>query len=115
MQGIAESLRARVRGRGLDNEPLGPLTTFRVGGAADVFVEPESVDDLAAVGDHARDGVPVAIVGRGSNLLVADDGFRGIALKLGRGFRTHEETDEGLRLGGAVYLPAAARLTARVG
>src|SRR5205814_5973824 len=63
----------------------------------------------------ARGGVPIAIVGRGSNLLVSDDGFRGVAVKLGRGFRTHERTDDGLRLGGAVYLPAAARLTARLG
>jgi UDP-N-acetylmuramate dehydrogenase len=115
MRGVADELRARVRGRVLEDEPLGPLTTFRVGGTADVFVEAASVDDLAAVGAYARDGVPIAIVGRGSNLLVSDDGFRGIALKLGRGFRVHDEIDGGLRLGGAVYLPAAARLTARLG
>jgi len=115
MTDIADRLRTRVRGRVLDNEPLGPLTTFRVGGAADVFVEAETQDDLAAVGELANDGVPVAIVGRGSNLLVSDAGFRGIALKLGRGFRTHDQTDDGLRLGGAAYLPAAARLTARLG
>jgi len=109
---VADKLRLVVRGRVLENEPLGPLTTFRVGGAADVFVEAETVDDLAAVGAL---GLPVAIVGRGSNLLVSDGGFRGVAVKLGRGFRFHEQTDDGLRLGGAVYLPAAARLTARLG
>ena len=113
--GHAAALRARVAGRVLTGEPLGPLTTFRVGGAADVFVEAETLGDLAAVGELAAQGVPVAIVGRGSNLLVADDGFRGIAVKLGRNFRVHEQTDDGLRLGGAVYLPAAARLTARLG
>ncbi len=112
---VADGLRARVRGHVLVDEPLGPLTTFRVGGAADVFVEAETVEDLAAVGELAVQNVPIAIVGRGSNLLVSDDGFRGIALKLGRGFRFHEQTDDGLRLGGAVYLPAAARLTARLG
>src|SRR3989442_1589759 len=113
---VADRLRERgVTGRVLTDEPLGPLTTFRVGGAADVFVEAETVEDLAAIGELAGEGVPIAIVGRGSNLLVSDDGFRGIALKLGRGFRTHEQTDDGLRLGGAVYLPAAARLTARLG
>jgi UDP-N-acetylmuramate dehydrogenase len=99
----------------ISGAPLGPLTTFRVGGAADVLVEAESTDDLAVVGELVREGVPVAVVGRGSNLLVSDEGFRGIALKLGRAFRTHEETAGGLQLGGAVYLPAAARLTARLG
>jgi UDP-N-acetylmuramate dehydrogenase len=111
----AERLRRRVTGRVATDEPLGSLTTFRVGGRADLFVEAESVDDLVAVGELVRDGVPVAVVGRGSNLLVADAGFRGIALKLGRAFRVHEPMNGGLRLGGAVYLPAAARLTARLG
>lgn len=112
---VVGALRRRVRGRVVPHAPLGPLTTFRVGGPADVLVEAESEDDLRAVGDLVRDGVPVAVVGKGSNLLVSDDGFRGVAVKLGRSFRTHEPTDEGLRLGGAVYLPAAARLTARLG
>jgi len=112
---LAERLRGLVRGRVLESEPLGPLTTFRVGGAVDVLVEVETVDDLAAVGVLADESMPLAIVGRGSNLLVSDDGFRGVAMKLGRGFRFHDVTDAGLRLGGAVYLPAAARLTARLG
>jgi UDP-N-acetylmuramate dehydrogenase len=93
---------------------LAPFTTFRVGGPADVLVEAETEDDLLAVAAIAGDG-PLAIVGRGSNLLVADEGFRGVAVRLGRGFRFHEHDDGGLRLGGAVYLPAAARLTARLG
>jgi len=109
---VADTLRERVTGRVLTDEPLGPLTTFRVGGAADVFVEAETINDLVAVGQQ---GLPIAIVGRGSNLLVSDTGFRGIAVKLGRGFRVHEQTDNGLRLGAAVYLPAGARLTARLG
>ena len=115
MASVAERLRSRVRGRVAEHEPLGPLTTFRVGGAADVFVEAETIQDLAVDGECVADGIPVAVVGRGSNMLVSDDGFRGVALKLGRGFRAHEQTNEGLRLGGAVYLPAAARLTARLG
>jgi UDP-N-acetylmuramate dehydrogenase len=57
----------------------------------------------------------VTIVGKGSNLLVSDDGFRGIAVRLGRAFRDHERDGVRLRLGGAVQLPAAARLTARYG
>ena len=95
---VADRLRRSVRGRVISDAPLGPLTTFRVGGAADVLVEAESTGDLAAVGELVREGVPVAVVGRGSNLLVSDEGFRGIALKLGRAFRTHEEISGGLQM-----------------
>ncbi len=109
-----ERLRARVTGRVDVDAPLAPLTTFRVGGPADVMVEAETEDDLRAVAE-LRGDLPIAIVGRGSNLLVSDDGFRGIAIRLGRGFRDHERTDDGLVFGGAVQLPAGARLTARYG
>jgi UDP-N-acetylmuramate dehydrogenase len=115
---VVERLRTRVAGTVTEHASLAPFTTFRVGGPADVLVEAESEDDLRAVADvcaDVRGGVPIAIVGRGSNLLVSDDGFRGIAIRLGRPFRDHTQTDESLRLGGAVYLPAAARLTARLG
>jgi UDP-N-acetylmuramate dehydrogenase len=62
---------------------LGPLPTYRVGGAADVFVRARSVDDVVAVARAAvASGLPVLPVGRGSNLLVADAGFRGIAVSL---------------------------------
>lgn len=113
-EAIADGLRARLDGRVLTNAPLGPFTTFRVGGPADVLVEAESERDLMQLSEYAKDA-PVAIVGRGSNLLVSDDGFRGVAVRLGRAFRHHTSIDGGLRFGGAVYLPAAARLTARLG
>ncbi len=113
-QELADALRARTTGRVLTDASLAPHTTFRVGGPADVLVEAETEDDLRAVGELARDE-PLAIVGRGSNLLVSDEGFRGVAVRLGRGFRHHDQTEDGLSLGGAVHLPAAARLTARLG
>lgn len=112
---IAASLRGRIVGKVEANASLAPFTTFRVGGPADVLVEAESEDDLIAVADVARGGVPVTVVGRGSNLLVSDDGFRGMAVRLGRAFRDHDRTERGLCLGGSVYLPAAAKLTARLG
>jgi UDP-N-acetylmuramate dehydrogenase len=110
---IADLLAARVTGSVTANASLAPFTTFRVGGPADVLVEAESEDDLRAVAE-LRGGLDVAIVGRGSNLLVSDDGFRGIAVRLGRSFRDHAADGSNLRLGGAVHLPAAARLTSRL-
>lgn len=114
---IAQELRARGVDKVSTAAPLAPFTTFRVGGPADILVEAESEDDLRAIASVRRKagGVAVAIVGRGSNLLVSDDGFRGVAVRLGRSFRDHARTGDGLRLGGAVQLPAAARLTARYG
>lgn len=111
---IADLLRERVTGEVTTDASLASFTTFRVGGPADVLVDAESEDDLRAVAE-LRGDLDVTIVGRGSNLLVSDDGFRGIAVRLGRGFRDHERDGTRLRLGGAVQLPAAARLTARYG
>ena len=111
---IAELLRARISGNVTTDASLAPFTTFRVGGPADVLVEAESEEDLRAVAE-LRGDLDVAIVGRGSNLLVSDDGFRGIAVRLGRAFRDHAADGTTLRLGGAVHLPAAARLTSRFG
>lgn len=65
------------------DEPMIRHTTLRVGGPADVYVEPASEDDLAAILKYCNGrGVPVFVIGRGSNLLVRDAGFRGVILCL---------------------------------
>ena len=65
------------------NEPLAGHTTLRVGGPADVYVEPASEADLAAVVKFCGElGVPFFVIGRGSNLLVRDGGFRGAVICL---------------------------------
>ena len=65
--------------------PIGPLTTYRVGGQAALLLEAEGVDDLrAAAGAVRGTPLPVLVVGRGSNLLVADRGFPGLVITLGR-------------------------------
>ena len=76
---------ARLLGdRARRDEPLGPLTTYRVGGPAALFVTVEDDDDLALVARAVgATGVPVLVVGRGSNLLVSDAGFAGLAVALG--------------------------------
>ena len=63
---------------------LGPMTTYRVGGTAALFVRVTEREQLGAVAEAARaSGLPVLVVGRGSNLLVADAGFPGLAIGLG--------------------------------
>jgi len=108
---------ARLLGdRARRDVPLGPLTTYRVGGAAALFVEARSAEDLAAVADTvAATGAPTLVVGKGSNLLVADAGFPGVAIVLGEGFADVEVAGTTVRAGGAAALPVVARRTVRAG
>lgn len=96
--------------------PLGPLTTYRVGGPAALFLEARGDDDLAAASEAVRaSGVPVLVVGKGSNLLVADAGFPGLAVVLGEAFADIDIEGSTVRAGGAVALPVLARRTAAAG
>ena len=89
--------------------PLAPLTTFRIGGPAALFLEPESEADLVAVSEAVREsGVVVAILGKGSNVLVADAGFEGLVLRLGRSYRWSARDGNRLTAGGSMPLPALA-------
>ena len=81
----AEALRELLsaESRVLENEPLAPRTTLRVGGPADVVVEPEGEGDLAAALRFcSANELPVFILGRGSNLLIRDGGIRGVVIAL---------------------------------
>ena len=106
---------------------LGPMTTYRVGGSAALFVRARDRSDLAAVAAARRaSGLPVLVVGRGSNLLVADAGFAGIALSVTDLADTIDlggaaDTDGApgapgsVTAGGGVRLPVLARQTASAG
>lgn len=96
--------------------PLGPLTTYRVGGPADYFVRAESEADLhEAAAFVAERGVPVLVVGKGSNLLVADRGFPGLAVVVGDGLASIDIDGTRVRAGAAASLPVLARRTAAAG
>jgi UDP-N-acetylenolpyruvoylglucosamine reductase len=89
--------------------PLARLTTVRTGGAADWFARPGDYEELTAVLVWAEEeGLAVGVVGSGSNLLVADDGFRGVAIKLDRDLARIEHDGEHLVCGGGARLPSAA-------
>ncbi len=61
--------------------PLAPLTTFRIGGPADLLVEAQTPDALAAAVEAARElGIPHLLLGRGANILMGDQGFRGLVI-----------------------------------
>jgi UDP-N-acetylmuramate dehydrogenase len=99
--------------------PLAPLTTYRVGGRAALFVEVATIDDLhrVAAAKVASD-LPVLAIGRGSNMLVADSGYPGIVVSLAEfaGDIAIGAADADARVvvtaGGGVALPVLARRTA---
>ena len=71
----------------LVNEPMASHTTFRIGGPADYFVMPETVEEVAAVLKLCKEEeMPYFILGNGSNLLVGDKGFRGVVIQLYKNF-----------------------------
>ena len=89
--------------------PLAPLTSFRIGGPAALYLEPDSDDELKAAGKAIREtAIPFVVLGKGSNVLVSDDGFHGLVLRLGRAYRWAARDGERLTAGGAMPLPALA-------
>lgn len=102
--------------RGRRDVPLGPMTTYGVGGAAALHVVADDVDDLGRVrAAVAASGLPTLVIGLGSNLLVSDAGFPGIAVTLGPEFARVEVDGTTVTAGGAAKLPVVARRTARAG
>ncbi|MEJ0077852.1 MAG: UDP-N-acetylmuramate dehydrogenase [Alphaproteobacteria bacterium] len=103
---IAPQLKARLpqlRGRLLGNEPLAPLTWFRVGGRAQALFMPEDENDLAYALANLPREIPVTVIGLGSNLIVRDGGVEGLVIRLGRGF--NEIAVEGNRVRAGTAAP----------
>jgi UDP-N-acetylenolpyruvoylglucosamine reductase len=108
---IFEKLKTRLpQGVLRQNEPLGKRTTLRVGGCAEVYVEPSSEDDLTRVVQTCHEErVPFMLLGRGSNLLIRDGGIRGVVVCLAHAdFATVEVTGCELRCGAGAKLKAVA-------
>lgn len=106
---LVAELRAACEGDVHAEDDLSDRTTLKVGGPARVSVEAMRDEDLAAVGRACRDhGLPWLIVGRGSNMLVADAGWNGVAVTLGRAFRGYEVDGDLVRAGAAEPLPSLA-------
>jgi len=96
--------------------PLARLTTIRTGGPADFFARAEGLDRLVELlGWAEREGLEVGVVGSGSNLLIADEGFQGLVIKLDGVLAEMHEEGERLVCGGGVRLPQAAARAAKAG
>jgi UDP-N-acetylmuramate dehydrogenase len=101
---LLKSSLPQLRGRLLANEPLAPLTWFRVGGAAQALLMPEDESDLAYALANLPREIPVTVIGLGSNLIVRDGGVEGVVIRLGRGF-SETKIEPGNRLRGGTAVP----------
>ena len=81
--------------RVLVNEPMSKHTTFKVGGPADIFISikdtKEAIDIIRLLCDY---NIPYFVIGNGSNLLVKDEGYRGVIIELGKHFSSINVTGE---------------------
>ena len=113
---VAE-LRELMGTRATPDAPIARFTSFRLGGPAAVLCECEAETELEAVSKVIRENdLPVLVLGKGTNLLVSDSGFPGVAIRLGKGFEwiSHEE-ESILAAGGMAQLPRVANRATRLG
>jgi UDP-N-acetylmuramate dehydrogenase len=112
-------LMPKLKGRLLPNQPLAPLTWFRVGGAAQLLFTPADEEDLAYFLSRLPEDIPVTTVGVGSNLIVRDGGVDGVVIRLSaKGFGQVSYAGKGQILAGTAVLDkklAEAALQHKVG
>lgn len=117
---VARHLERLLPGQVRHEVPFAELTTYRLGGPAAVLVRASTAEDVSTLASALPDGVPVLVVGRGSNLVVADEGFDGVAVVLDgelAEFRVLVPDNEGTTVwaGGGLALPVLARRSAGAG
>ena len=105
-----------VRGKLLRDEPLGPYTWFRVGGAADALFIPADADDLADFLKALDGSVPVTVLGVGSNVIVRDGGVEGVVIRLaGRPWAQITTEGDTITAGAGALDSMVARASAKAG
>ncbi|MDT8859119.1 UDP-N-acetylmuramate dehydrogenase [Alkalihalobacillus sp. MEB130] len=99
-----------------EKELLSNHTTWKIGGPADVLIEPDSLDSLKRIMELiSQYDIPWRVIGRGSNLLVADGGIEGVVIKLGKGMDQLEIEEDTIRVGGGYPLIKLATVISREG
>lgn len=100
----------------LIDAPLADYTTWKIGGPADVLLQPRNKQEVAdAIKLLHKHGVPWIVLGRGSNVLVTDKGVRGVVIKLGKPFDHVTFDDEIVHVGGAYSFIKLSVLSAKEG
>ncbi len=96
--------------------PLASMTTYKVGGQAAYFAEPADLAELRDILGCVAPGTQIVVLGRGSNVVIADGGIDGLVLRLGHSFQAGAVSPDGsVVAGGGMPLPKLARLAAQHG
>lgn len=94
----------------LKSEPLSRHTYFRIGGPADYFTEPHSASEIKGIVEFCKaESVPFTIIGNGSNLLVSDEGYKGVVICIAKGMRNIKAEGERIYAGAGALLSGIAR------
>ena len=116
MEAIVTELLNLNIGKVKQNEPLLNHTTIKIGGPADLFIEPSSVENLKKVMSVIeKNGLKWRAIGRGSNLLVSDNGIEGVVIKLGPGLDQLDINDTEITVGGGYSLVSLATSISKKG
>lgn len=116
MKDLADKLRELNIGSITENEPLANHTSMKIGGPADIFIEPSSIDNLKRALEVIKDSnIKWTVIGRGSNLLVTDKGIEGAVIKLGSGLNELEVEGTRVTAGGGLSLVNFAMTISRKG
>jgi UDP-N-acetylmuramate dehydrogenase len=116
MKDLVKELHELNIGKVKENEPLALHTTIKIGGPADLFVEPSSTENLKKLMDFIHDHrLKWRPIGRGSNLLVSDNGIEGVVIKLGSGLDHLEVSGTEVRAGGGHSLISLATIISKKG
>jgi len=92
------------------NAPLSAHSSWQIGGPADLLVEPSSPEQVATVVNFARQqDLPLLVIGQGTNLLFADEGLRGIVLKIGNNLADIKIAGNRIVAGAGLWVPQLAR------
>ena len=116
MNELIKKLKEENIGYVKENEPLANHTTMKIGGPADLFIEPSSIDNLIKTMDLIREyKVKWIAIGRGSNLLVSDLGIDGAVIKLGKGLSSMEVIGTEVKAGAGYSLVSLSTQISRKG
>ena len=98
------------------NAEMREYTTLKLGGAADWLAEPESEEEIIGLMREAREnGIPITVIGHGSNLLVLDGGIRGLVIRIGRGLSKIRREENTLHVQAGAMMGTAAAAAADEG
>jgi len=113
---VKEELDGFITGETRSGESMANHTTWRIGGPADILVTPADLADVEKIIRYANErGIPLTVIGNGSNILVRDRGIRGIVLKITRGLDKTDVDGLTIRAGAGAFLPVVAGLAAKHG